>query len=342
MFIIKEDKTRSINEGQYFVELTRNRGLEISNCDRLGYWCDKAHLEHFYDELNKVFSAEEQPKEENQDIITFKGKEYEFIECDYLSCCDNCDLAEAGYCTLSPRICRSDNRRDRREGYFKLIKQKEGELIPYEFYYTEEDNYSWVIQFKGFIVDDNAPISFYYMLKIHDNTLNYNWKCMNNGWVKAIPAQKQQLIDKVQEETGKVWNEDTKTFEDKAKEIIVPENIKIIKYQNDQLGLVFNNNKQVLTFESGVYLVQPLDKLDKFISCRLEKTIFEKLHEGDIFFDEDSIDSIKTLLFYSMKIKSDRYVYIEEDDNIRHDNCAINNNNNYNERNRVYKLIPIK
>ena len=51
---------------------------------------------------------------------------------------------------------------------------------------------------------------------------------MNNGWVKATPAQKQQLIDKVQEETGKVWNEDTKMFEDKPKDILVPENIPYI------------------------------------------------------------------------------------------------------------------
>ena len=28
---------------------------------------------------------ESKPKEENQDIITFEGKEYEFIECDYAS-----------------------------------------------------------------------------------------------------------------------------------------------------------------------------------------------------------------------------------------------------------------
>ena len=107
----------------------------------------------------------------------------------------------------------------------------------------------------------------------------------NNGWDKTAPAQKQQLIDKVQEETGKVWNEDTKMFEDKPKDILVPECIKIIKYQNNQLGLVFNDNKQVLTFSEGVYIVQPLDKLDKFIPCKLIETRFEELHEGDIFFE---------------------------------------------------------
>ena len=166
---------------------------------------------------------ESKPKEENQDIITFEGKEYEFIECDFWSCCLNCDLGERAVCNLSPRICCSDNRLDEREGYFKLIKQKELELIPYEFYYSQDGKYSWVIQFKEFREKEFDPICYYYMLKTYDNTLNYNWRCNNNGWVKATPAQKQQLIDKVQEETGKTWNEDTKMFEAKA--------------------LVFNNNK---------------------------------------------------------------------------------------------------
>ncbi len=171
----------------------------------------------------EYFPKEKQPKEENQDIITFEGKEYEFIEYTWGECCRNCALREHGSCTLSPLICCSEYRRDMREGYFKLIKPKNLGLIPNEFYYTEEDNYSWVIQFKEFIDDDNHPISYYYMLKIHDNDINSNFSCANNSWIKATPAQKQQLIDKVQEETGKVWKEDTKMFEAKA--------------------LVFNNNK---------------------------------------------------------------------------------------------------
>ena len=286
---------------------------------------------------------ESKPKEENQDIITFEGKEYEFIECDFASCCLNCDLRERAACALAVRSCCSDNRRDRKEGYFKLIKPKNLGLIHYEFYYLKRDNYSWVIQFKGFIVDDNAPISFYYMLKIHDNGLISDDNCLNNGWVKATPAQKQQLIDKVQEETGKVWNEETKSFEDKPKEILVPENIKIIKYQNNQLGLVFNDNKQVLTFSEGVYIVQPLDKLDKFISCRLEKTTFEELHEGDIFFEGLIKQHLNTLLFYNIKIGSGRYIYIDTDDNTRHDNYSISSDSYYPEEEEIfYKVIPIK
>ena len=46
MLLVKEDKNREYEQGQIFVELTKNKGLEIVNCDRLGYWCDKAHLRH--------------------------------------------------------------------------------------------------------------------------------------------------------------------------------------------------------------------------------------------------------------------------------------------------------
>ena len=90
-----------------------------------------------------------------------------------------------------------------------------GVLIPNEFYYLKRDNYSWVIQFKGFIENELDSIYYYYMLQIHDNTLNYDWSCDNNGWIKATPSQKQLLIDKVEGETNKTWNEDTKMFEDK-------------------------------------------------------------------------------------------------------------------------------
>ena len=130
-----------------------------------------------------------------------------------------------------------------------------GVLIPYEFYYSQDNKYSWVIQFKEFIENEWDSISYYYMLKIHDNTLNYDFNCMNNGWVKATPAQKQQLIDKVQEETGKVWNEDTKMFEDKPKDILVPENINIYTDNSlDPLGISFNNDRQILAFRRVFYI----------------------------------------------------------------------------------------
>lgn len=58
MLIVKEDKNRMVEQGQIFVELTKNRELEIANCDRLGYWCDKAHLRHFILEISRVFTKD--------------------------------------------------------------------------------------------------------------------------------------------------------------------------------------------------------------------------------------------------------------------------------------------
>ena len=59
MLIVREDKNRPQSQGQIFVELTKNRGLDIVNCDRLGYWCDKGHLSHFVLELTKVLTTSE-------------------------------------------------------------------------------------------------------------------------------------------------------------------------------------------------------------------------------------------------------------------------------------------
>ena len=56
MLIVKEDKKRNLNDGQIFVELIKNRDLSVTDCDRLGYWCDKAHLRHFILEISKVMS----------------------------------------------------------------------------------------------------------------------------------------------------------------------------------------------------------------------------------------------------------------------------------------------
>ena len=56
MLLVKEDKKRNLNDGQIFVELIKNRDLSVTDCDRLGYWCDKAHLRHFILEISKVMS----------------------------------------------------------------------------------------------------------------------------------------------------------------------------------------------------------------------------------------------------------------------------------------------
>jgi len=64
MLIVKEDKTRNVEQGQIFVELTENRGLNVSDCNRLGYWCDRSHIRHFILELSKVM-----PENELKDLL---------------------------------------------------------------------------------------------------------------------------------------------------------------------------------------------------------------------------------------------------------------------------------
>lgn len=59
MLIVKEYKTRPESDGQIFVELTSNRGLDVENCDRLGYWCDKPHLKHFIFNAARMFDNKE-------------------------------------------------------------------------------------------------------------------------------------------------------------------------------------------------------------------------------------------------------------------------------------------
>lgn len=63
MLIVKQDKTRKEEEGQIFVELTSYRDItNIADCNRLGYWCDKAHLSHFIMECAKCFTQNELKK----------------------------------------------------------------------------------------------------------------------------------------------------------------------------------------------------------------------------------------------------------------------------------------
>lgn len=60
MLIVNQDKTRKEEEGQIFVELTSYRDItNIEDCDRLGYWCDKAHLSHFIMSCAKYFTQDE-------------------------------------------------------------------------------------------------------------------------------------------------------------------------------------------------------------------------------------------------------------------------------------------
>lgn len=60
MFRVTVNKNRSKNDGQIFVELTSYIDIsDFSKVNRLGYYCDKLHLEHFLTELTKVFTKDE-------------------------------------------------------------------------------------------------------------------------------------------------------------------------------------------------------------------------------------------------------------------------------------------
>ena len=194
-----------------------------------------------------------------------------------------------------------------------------GVLIPNEFYYLQKGTNSWVIQFKEFIANEWDSIPYYYMLKIHDNGLISDFSCANNGWGKATPAQKQQLIDKVQEETGKVWNEDTKMFEDKPKEILVPCDIQIVKNNNRrQLGIGFNEYRQVVFFdkEANVYQVLPITKHDYLQQCKLVLCRHEDLEVGDIFTTSYALlnNLLTDLDAYLMKLSEETICFIQDSD----------------------------
>ena len=107
--------------------------------------------------------------------------------------------------------------------------------------------------------------------------------------MKYTPKEKQLLINAVEKQEHKLFNEETKTFEDKPNDILVSENIKIVCYNKDKkdLGIVFNEDKQVLNFDfdCNIYLVNSYnDRLWSTIPCKLIKTTFSELKLGDIFF----------------------------------------------------------
>ena len=227
-----------------------------------------------------------------------------------------------------------------------------GVLIPNEFYYSQDGKYSWVIQFKGFREKEFDPICYYYMLKIHDNTLNYDWRCMNNGWIKATPAQKQLLIDKVEEETGKVWNEDTKSFEDKPKDILVPENIKIVKGCDGKLGLLFNERKQVITSFNVSDTIFDLNSFDtlfhKIIPCKLVPVHDDDIKIGEIFFccKIEYVNTDESVNYTDLANITDQrhYVIKVTDENgvsIQDEGCSIRIHG-IDTGAVVYKVIPIK
>lgn len=70
-------------------------------------------------------------KEINENIIEIEGKKYKFIEAEKSICCRSCDLRKDEKCHLLHRMCISDNRKDKKEGYFKRIEDTTFDLENY-------------------------------------------------------------------------------------------------------------------------------------------------------------------------------------------------------------------
>ncbi len=60
MLIVKKGSDDK-QDGNIFVELVdyRDRAISGTDCNQLGYWCDKPHLRHFLLELGKCFTEDE-------------------------------------------------------------------------------------------------------------------------------------------------------------------------------------------------------------------------------------------------------------------------------------------
>ena len=278
---------------------------------------------------------------DNQNVITFRDKKYEFIESKFFNCCDYCDIREnididnLYRCNLIPQICTPSKRHDKREGYFKL-KEQELKLIPNEFYYceVEDSRNKFIYQYRK----EFNKTSHFYATSI-DGFFDKNCRITSNDNISilrlATPEEKQQLINAVEKQENKIFNEETKTFEDKPNDILVPENIKIVCYDEDKkdLGIVFNEDKQVLNFDSdcNIYLVnRNSDDFWTPIACELIKTTLKELNKGDLFINRENIKVAELW---------DCSIYLGDNGHVFAYNKGIVTN--YNINNVIYKITPI-
>ena len=278
----------------------------------------------------------------NQDVVTIEGREYEFIESKFYNCCDNCDMREnididnLHRCNLIPQICTPSERYDKREGYFKL-KEQELKLIPNEFYFARAVFYhdlSWICQFK-----DKRDIQYsnlFYDLRLDKHECKIEDFIHTSNILRlATQEEKQLLINDVERKFNKLWDEETKTFKDKPKDILVPENIKIVCYDEDKkdLGILFNEDKQVLNFDfdCNIYLVnRNSDDFWTPIACKLIKTTLKELNKGDLFINRENIKVTELW---------DCSIYLGDNSHVFAYNKGIVTN--YNTNNVIYKIIPI-
>ena len=136
---------------------------------------------------------------------------------------------------------------------------------------------------------------------------------------------------------NKLWNEETKMFEYKPKDILVPENIKITDCRTDgyTLGLLFNNDIQILTYgkKSKAYLVGIKGLNAKYIQCKLIPTLFADIKAGDIYI-ECGLNQLNPSC-YHIKLQGKEYVKIDGKKDIQVSTDLPDKNQN------VLKVVPI-
>lgn len=288
--------------------------------------------------IDFIYWFEGEETNNNQNVITFRDKKYEFIESKLYNCCDNCDMRanidELYQCNLTPQICTPSKRHDKREGYFRL-KEQELKLIPNEFYYFSSENAEFIIQFKKIGNYPTGSYDYFYLLNVGDKALFIDEWCSIFDMRFATPEEKQVLINAVEKQENKLFNEETKTFEDKPNDILVPENIKIVCYNKDKkdLGIVFNEDKQILNFDfdCNIYLVnRNSDDYWTPIACKLIKTTPKELNKGDLFINRENI-KVTELWDYSIYLGDNGHVFAYNKGIVP----------SYNINNVIYKITPI-
>ena len=107
------------------------------------------------------------------------------------------------------------------------------------------------------------------------------------------------------------------TQENNKKEILVPDNILIIKNDNGQLGIGFNEYKQALSFNKGIntYQVLPVIRCNSFPQCKLEICRYEDIQVGDIFINSYTLNNALTELDgYLIRLSEETICFIQDSD----------------------------
>ena len=136
---------------------------------------------------------------------------------------------------------------------------------------------------------------------------------------------------------NKLWNEETKMFEDKPKDILVPESIKIILFRKaNRLGLLFDKNNKALFYNrlGEDYNVTAFFSFDQeIIPCKLIPTLFSEIKAGDIYID-CGLNQLNPSC-YHIKLQGKEYVKIYGKKDIQVSSDLPDKNQN------VYKVVPV-